>query len=47
MSSKAAKRRSAYQKREEKRQKEKDRQKAIRDTKDIGSLAAAMGIRLN
>jgi len=46
MSSKAAKRRAEYQKREEKRKKEMDRQKNIRDATDIESLAKAMGVPL-
>lgn len=46
MSSKAAKRREEYQKREGKRQKERDRQKNIRDATDIESLAKAIGIPL-
>ncbi len=43
MSSKAAKRRAEYKKREEKRQRERDRQEVI---KDIKSMAKAMGVPL-
>lgn len=46
MSSKAAKRRAEYQKREAKRQRERDRQTAIRNATDIESLAKAMGVPL-
>ena len=46
MGSKAAKRRSEYQKRDEKRQKERDREKAIRNATDIESIAKAMGVPL-
>lgn len=47
MSSKAAKRKEEFEKREAKRQLEAKRQKAIRDANDIESLAKAMGVRLN
>lgn len=46
MSSKAAKRKAEYQKREEKRRRETDRQKAISTATDMESLAKAFGIRL-
>jgi hypothetical protein len=46
MSSKVARRRAGYKKREERRQRERDRQKAIREAKDIESLARAMGVKL-
>lgn len=46
MSSKAAKRKMEYEKREAKRQKAKELQKAIKEAKDIETLAKAMGIPL-
>jgi hypothetical protein len=46
MSSKAAKRRAGYEERQKKRQKERERQAAIRNAVGIEELAAAMGIRL-
>lgn len=46
MSSKAAKRRAEFQKREKKRQVERDRQKAILNAEGMESLAKAFGIRL-
>jgi hypothetical protein len=46
MSTKAAKRRAEFQKREEKRQSERDRKKAIHEAKDIEALAKAMGVPL-
>ncbi len=46
MSSKKAKRRAEYKKREEKRQIKKDDQKAVYEAKDIESLAKAMKIPL-
>lgn len=46
MSSKAAKRKVEFQKREEKRRRETGRQQAIRNATDLESLARAMGIKL-
>ena len=46
MSSKAARRRAEYNKRQEKRKKENDRRKAINEATDLESLAKVMGVRL-
>jgi hypothetical protein len=46
MSSKSAKRKDGFKKRDQKRNKEKERREAIIGAKDIESLAKAMGIKL-
>lgn len=46
MSSKAAKRRAEYKKREAKRQKEREKLKAINEANNIEQLAKALGIPL-
>ena len=46
MSSKSARRKSAYLQRQEKRQKDEDRKNNIRNATSIEELAKAMGIRL-
>ena len=46
MSSKAAKRKAEFEKREARRRREADRLQAIRSATDIESLAKAMGIKL-
>lgn len=46
MSSKAAKRKAEFEKREAKRRRETGRQQAIRNATYLESLARAMGIRL-
>lgn len=45
MSSKAAKRRAEFEKRQDKRQAELKRQRAIRNAKCIEELAVAMGFK--
>ena len=46
MSSKAAKRKAEFEKREAKRRRETERQQAVRNATDLESLARAMGIKL-
>jgi len=46
MSSKAARRRAEFLKREAKRQAVRDREKAFRNAKSLEEMAAAMGIKL-
>jgi hypothetical protein len=46
MSSKAARRKEGFKKRQQKRNQEKERRDSITGAKDIESLAKAMGIKL-
>ena len=46
MSSKSARRKSEYKKRQEKRQRDIDRQNVIRNDKGIEELAKLMGVNL-